>query len=266
MSRCKLLTGNGIRSFSTLSESLGAGKGETLLFVCPHDDDANVGAGMTIAQAAAEGFDVHILITSDGGMGYCDLAQKDTISEIRKKETIDSYKILGLPECNVHYLDFPDGQLYNYIGRRAAQAGDPELCGMTGLQNHFTYWIRQLSPARIFTPASTDLHPDHQAVYKDLLISIYHASGDIWPELGKPCALPVMYEYPIYVALDGNPELMLEGDEELFKKKLDSVAAYVSQKQIAATVEAVRKAGAVEFSRNLNFAIYDPNVYKKLFA
>lgn len=266
MTQVKLRSGGKTSAFPTLSAAFGAQKGERMLFVCPHDDDANIGQGMTIALAAAEGIDVHVVIASDGAMGYCDLAERDTVAQVRKGETLESYKILGLKPDNIHYLGFPDCQLYRYIGRRKAAPGDTEIAGMTGLQNHFTYWIRKLGPKRIFTPAGTDLHPDHQAVYKDLLISIYHASGDIWPDLGKPCALPIMYEYPIYVAMDGDPDLMIEGDAALLQRKLDSVAAYVSQKQIAATVAAVRQAGPVEFSRNMNFHIYDPNEYKRVFA
>ena len=103
-------------------------------------------------------------------------------------------------------------------------------------------------------------------VYQELLICLYHASGDIWPELGSPCAVPAVYEYPTYVCLDQEPDVMLEGDAALFEKKLEAIACFASQKQMLRTADRMREAGPVEFCRNLQFAFYHPAVYKGLFA
>ena len=97
------------------------------------------------------------------------------------------------------------------------------------------------------------------------MISMYHANGDIWPELGQPCALPQVYEYPTYVAMDAPPDLMIEAEAELFARKLDSVRCFASQLQIEALVQSLREAGPVEFLRNLRFTLYSPSVYRPLF-
>lgn len=265
MTQIGIRSKSGLTAVPTLQKALDAAPRERLLFICPHDDDGAIGAGMLIAQACQEGFDVHIGIATDGRMGYCSLSQKRAITQIRLKETLASYKLLGVSKENIHFLGFPDCSLCHYIGRRSALRGDPAIKGFTGLQNSFTWLMRHIAPQRVFTPASTDLHPDHQAVYTDLMISIFHANGDIWPELGTPCALPEVYEYPIYVCMDGEPAYMLAGDADLFDKKLEAIGSYVSQRQIKACVAGIRMAGAVEFFRNVHFAIYNPSVYKHLF-
>jgi LmbE family N-acetylglucosaminyl deacetylase len=259
-------TDSGIEKKETLASVIGATPGkDTIMFIAAHDDDSPIGAGLAMAKAVDEGFDVHMVMCTNGCMGYCSMDQKENISSIRMNETVESCRILGVKEENIHCLGFADGSLYNYIGRAKAKDGEPEVEGFTGLENHMTWIMRKLKPTFIFTPAGSDLHPDHKAVYKELLISIFHASGDIWPELGEPISMPEVYEFPIYVDLEGEPEIMLEADDATFERKLENIAAYKSQKQISLLVEEIRKAGPVEFFRNLRFALYSPEKYRKFF-
>lgn len=267
MNKIHLRSEHGVTCIASLAEALGTtpGAGDQLLFISPHDDDACLGAGLTIALAMDQGFEVHVAIVTDGQGGYCRIEDKHRIAGIRHAEALESYLTLGIGPKNIHFLGFADGTLDQYIGRRPAHEGDPAIEGYTGLENSLTHLIRAVRPQRVFTPASTDLHPDHQAVYKDLLISLFHASGDIWPELGEPCPLPEVYEYPIYVRMAAAPDLMIEGDTALFQRKLNSVNCYVSQKQIGAMVGSLREAGPMEFLRNIRFALYHPSVYMSLF-
>jgi len=262
-----LRTAEGRAVFTTLREALGADPArEPILFVQPHDDDAVVHAGMTLALLAAEGFDVHVALATGGEMGYCSLAERQRIAAIRRAETIEAYGLLGLAAERIHYLGFADGDTCRYIGRRAAGPGDPQIEGYTGLENALTWILRTTAPRRLFIPAGSDLHPDHQAVNQELLISLYHATGAIWPELGPPlAAVPVVYEYPCYVALATPPDMMIEGDAALFERKLAAIGAYASQRQIALTLAAVREGGPVEFLRNLRLAFYRPAAYRALF-
>ncbi|WP_052400892.1 PIG-L deacetylase family protein [Oceanobacillus jeddahense] len=82
------------------------------LFIQPHHDDNEFGAGATIAKLASEGVDVHYLTVTDGGSGSNDktLSTKELI-EIRKKEQEKASSILGVNQ--LHWLDFPDGHLYD---------------------------------------------------------------------------------------------------------------------------------------------------------
>src|SRR4051812_40691305 len=82
--------------FSNLASALGAGNltRETWLFVSPHDDDLCLSCGLLMQQAVAEGVNVQVLVVTDGRMGYCTLDQRDSIAEIRRKETYESFALL----------------------------------------------------------------------------------------------------------------------------------------------------------------------------
>lgn len=239
---------------------------ETWLFIGPHDDDIVLGAGLMLQAALREGVDVHALITTDGRMGYCHLDQKDKIIDIRKQETLDSFKILGLPEDKVYYANFPDCDTNSFIGRRRAKEGDPAIEGHTGLQNAFTYYLRKVNPKRIFLPTGADLHPDHKIIYQEVLISLFHASGNIWPELGPVLKqAPHAYEFEVYCDFPEPPQIKLIGDEEAFKKKLDGILAYQSQEQIAQLVEVQKDGGPYEFFKPVSYSFYHPNNHLALF-
>jgi hypothetical protein len=116
-------------------------------------------------------------------------------------------------------------------------------------------------------PTFADLHPDHQIVNNEMMISIFHAAGAIWPELGEPLAdVPKVYELAIYCDFPQPPQLEVRSDEKHFDNKLRGIAAYQSQLQIAKLVEIIRNAGAYEYLRELNFRFYSPDRHKSAFA
>jgi len=239
---------------------------ERWLFIAPHDDDIVMGAGLLVQKALAERVDLTMAITTDGRMGYCEASQRDAIAHIRKSETIESFRMIGVEQ--VRWLGFPDCDLARYLGRRQAAAGDPGVvAGYTGLQNAYVNLLRRVRPTRLFLATGNDLHPDHKSVYQEVLISLFHAQGEIWPELGAPlAALPPVYEMAIYCAFPGEPEIKIEGGPVHLERKLAAIAAYRSQKQIELLVEKLRAAGPVEYFRRADFALYSPAIYDGLFA
>ena len=83
------------------------------LFIGAHPDDIEVGAGATAAKLAAAGKKVCFLICTDGRYGD-EFAPKDIgeegLIELRKKESIDSAKRLGVND--VRFLGLSDGGFY----------------------------------------------------------------------------------------------------------------------------------------------------------
>src|SRR5215210_2558296 len=152
-------------TFNNLASALSAGNlaRETWLFVSPHDDDLCLSCGLLMQQAVAEGVNVQILVVTDGRMGYCTLDQRDTIAEIRREETYESFALLGIPKTNICYVGYPDGGLNPLCGRRKAQPNDEvkPIEGYVGLQNAFTYHLRRTRATRVFLPTCADLHPVH---------------------------------------------------------------------------------------------------------
>lgn len=244
----------------------GSESGATWLFVSPHDDDLCIGAGLTMQAARQAGIDVQVLIVTDGCLGYCRAEQRDSIVEIRRAETYESFEMLGVKRKHVTYIDYPDGGLVPLVGRRAARDGERAIEGYVGLQNAFTFYLREIRPTCVFVPTPTDLHPDHRITHSELMISLFHASGDIWPELGAPLAVPQVIELAIYCDFLDAPNLEVCGDDTVFQNKLRSIEAYRSQLQIAALVDSIRKDGPYEYLRDVHFRLYSSKKYRPLFA
>jgi LmbE family N-acetylglucosaminyl deacetylase len=244
----------------------GSGPGATWLFVSPHDDDLCIGAGLTMQAARQARVDVQVLIVTDGRMGYCRAEQRETIAKIRREETFESFEVLGIARDHVTYINYPDGGLTPFVGRRPARNLEPAIEGYVGLQNAFTYYLREFRPNCVFVPTPTDLHPDHQVTHNELLISLFHASGDIWPELGAPLAVPQLFEMAIYCDFADAPNLEVFGNADAFQHKLRSIEAYRSQLQIASLVASIRNDGPYEYLRDVHFRLYSSKKYRALFA
>ena len=239
---------------------------EGWMFVSPHDDDLSIGAALLIQAAVQAGVDVECVIVTDGCLGYCRSSQASDIVNIRQRETLRSFEILGVGADQVSFLGFPDGGLTDFIGRRPARTDEPESGGYTGLQNAFTRCLRELRPVREFVPTKTDLHPDHQITHNELMISLFHASGKIWPELGDPLEVPTVHEMAVYCDFPTDPHLEILGDTAAFDCKCQSILAYESQLQIADLVEQISEDGPYEYVRDVEFRLYSPRRYRSLFT
>lgn len=243
------------------------GSDERWLFLAPHDDDIIIGAGLSFVSAIALGVETYAAITSDGAMGYCRPEHRESISSIRRSEARTSFTAVGLPEDRLFFLDYPDSNFHLHLGRRFAVEGDPHIvAGGTGLQNSYTWLLRKIRPTRLFLASITDIHPDHRATTTEMTISIFHAVGGIWPELGPALeSLPQLYEFATYSDFLTPPTLRIRASESLLQKKLDGITAYRSQEQIGLVVEAQRKAGPKEFLREVRFDIFQPELCNALF-
>lgn len=242
-------------------------KSERFLMVSPHDDDVALGAGLLIQLAKREGVPVYILIVTDGSQGYCSTKEQNTIAEIRRKESFECYQRLGVPKKNIVWLGFPDCRINNYRGRSPTEPSAPlAISGFTGLQNTFTYWLRKIKPTQCFLPTHNDLHPDHRIVYEEFLISLFHAAGSIWPELGKPLSkVPYIHAFAVYCDFPVHPTLRMRVPMSYLENKLKAIAAFRSQKQISSLIENVRHCGPEEYTRAIDFKLYHPANYRNLF-
>jgi LmbE family N-acetylglucosaminyl deacetylase len=243
------------------------GKSERFLIISPHDDDAALGTGLLIQLAKRENVPVHIMVVTDGSMGYCSDEEKGGIAEIRRRESYGCYQRLGVPKRNIVWLGFADCRLNDYRGRRPAEPGGPlAIGGFVGLQNSFTYHLRRLRPTQCFLPTYNDLHPDHRIVYEEFLISLFHAAGNIWPELGKPLSrVPYVHTFAVYCDFAAPPTLRMRTPRSYLDKKLKAISAFRSQKQISSLIENVRHCGPEEYVRTIDFKLYHPADYRNLF-
>lgn len=83
------------------------------LFVGPHPDDIEIGAGATAAKLAAMGKDVCFLVCLDGRFGDGNAPEGirgEKLVALRKQEAISSAAVLGVHD--VRFLDLCDGGFY----------------------------------------------------------------------------------------------------------------------------------------------------------
>ncbi len=119
------------------------------LFIGPHPDDIEVGAGATAAKLRAMGKEVSFLICTDGRFGLGNAPAGTTPEElaaIRREESREAAKVLGVED--VRFLPFSDGGLYDRqaLFRAMAQA------------------VGQLRPEILFAPdpcVTSECHADH---------------------------------------------------------------------------------------------------------
>jgi len=120
------------------------------LFLGPHPDDIEIGAGATAAKLAAAGKQVCFLICTDGRFGLEHAPQGTTpeaLVELRQAEAVASARVLGVTD--VRFLDFSDGGSYEFeaLVKAVAQV------------------IGQVRPQVILAPdpdVSSECHTDHR--------------------------------------------------------------------------------------------------------
>ena len=81
-----------------------------VMVVSPHPDDAEIGAGGTIASWVKQGREVLYVVCTNGDKGSSDPNMtSETLAQIRQQEQREAAKILGVSK--VIFLGYPDGGL-----------------------------------------------------------------------------------------------------------------------------------------------------------
>lgn len=119
------------------------------LFIGPHPDDIEIGAGATAAKMVAEGKNVCFLICIDGRFGITNAPEGvsgQALIELRKQEAIKSAAVLGVKD--VRFLGLCDGGFYD---QEQLVKGIAQVVG-------------DFQPDVIFAPdpcVSSECHADH---------------------------------------------------------------------------------------------------------
>ena len=124
------------------------------LFVGPHPDDIELGAGASAAALADKGKQITFLVCTDGRYGLENAVPGTTpeeLAQIREQESIAGAAALGVGD--VRFLRLSDG---------AAYKTEALLCGIARV-------IGEVQPEVIFAPdpfVPAECHPDHLNVGK----------------------------------------------------------------------------------------------------
>ena len=156
---------------------------ERYLFVGPHPDDIEIGAGATVSRLASLGKQITFLICTDGRYGdeNTDLRGPE-LARVRKEEARQSAGLLGVED--VRFLELSDGGFYS---REDLFSGIAKVIG-------------EVQPEVIFAPdpnVSSECHVDHLNVGQAVRRLSYLASnGGIMAQYGvKPAPIQALAYY-----------------------------------------------------------------------
>ncbi len=147
--------------------------GKKIVVFAPHPGDETWGCGGTIAKKISEGYEVIIVIITDGRYAFSEILNINTdptpseLKEIRKEETRKATSILGVKRENLLFLDFEDGMLKD---------NEEEA------EEKITMILRENPPPiEVYFPYEKDYHIDHRATNRIVRNSIeklnLHAKG-----------------------------------------------------------------------------------------
>jgi N-acetylglucosamine malate deacetylase 1 len=175
------------------------------LFVAPHPDDAELGAGGTIRLLRAQGARVGILDLTDGE------PTPHGTPDLRRAETEAASSVLGIDWRG--NLGLPNRSLENDLQSRARLAA----------------MFRQLRPRYVFAPYWEDSHPDHVAA------SALVDAARFWSKLTKT-DLPgdpwfprqIVYYFCVHLRIQPRPSFVMDITPHI-DSKMRAIACYRSQ-------------------------------------
>lgn len=149
---------------------------ERILVVNAHPDDADFGAGATVAMWSALGIEVHYLLFTNGDQGGFDDTPRDQMGPLRQSEQRAAGEILGVKSFT--FLGHRDGHLMPSIEKRG----------------EVVKAIREIRPQRMVIQSPERnweriyaSHPDHLAAGEIAIQAVYPDARNefAFPELLK---------------------------------------------------------------------------------
>ena len=185
---------------------------ERYLFIGPHPDDIEIGAGATAAKLAAMGKTICFLVCTDGRFGEGNVPERgDALAALRQQEAIASAKVLGVTD--VRFLGFSDGGFYD---QSDLAAGIAQVIG-------------DFRPDMVFAPdpcVKTEGHTDHLNVGEAVRrLAVFSSHEGIMEKLGASRAR--VQAVAFYMTAKVNRYV---GTRGYLKKQLEAIfACHVSQ-------------------------------------
>lgn len=190
-------------------ESLGSA-----LILAPHPDDEVFGCAGLIQRMLSEGKRVDVVILTGGEGAYPqELTDRETLIEQRKQLTLNAAKQIGLPQEQIYFLQWADGQLDK------ALISSEKIKELTGL-------VTKIKPEAIFSPHSFEGWSDHLAT-SQLADSIIHSHNsrvknykyNVWTWYSMP--------YNKLPQMGWKQSFVLQMNKKEYQRKLDAIDEYI---------------------------------------
>jgi LmbE family N-acetylglucosaminyl deacetylase len=171
---------------------------ERVLLLSPHPDDAELGAGGTIARFVGEGREVYYTVFSVCKTSVPPGLPKDTLRE----ECLRSCETLRILPDKITILDYEVRTFPTYRQQI--------LDDMIKLKE-------KIKPDLVLVPSSSDVHQDHNTIYWESLRA-FRREASIWG-----------YAHP-WNNLTFTTDIFIRLEEEHVERKLEALRQYKSQR------------------------------------
>lgn len=138
-----------------------------IMVIGGHPDDADIICGCTAAKLVKKGCRVKFVAACNGDLGH-HRHDRETVAAIRRRETLDAAKVLGLDSYDIY--GFGDARCPNTIEAREMVARK----------------IQEFEPDIIMTHRDCDYHVDHRAIGTLVKDCGYMLGCPHWLEGSKP--------------------------------------------------------------------------------
>lgn len=197
-------------------------KDDRILILAPHPDDEAIGTAGVIQKALKAGAETKIACFTNGDhYEFTFLIHEKLIplrsklyanlGKIRKEETINAMKFLGVQEKDIIFLGYPDfgtmAILTGFWGKtkpyttfltRISKVPYPECqspdAAYTGesILKDLEKVISDFRPTKIFVSHPLDRNKDHQSLYLFLQIALWNLEGKV--------TKPQVFPYPVHIS------------------------------------------------------------------
>lgn len=188
---------------------------QTVLVVTPHPDDAEGGAGGTIAKWTSEGKKVVLVVCTNGDKGTSDRTiEPAELAKTREKEQLDAAKVLNIAE--VVFLRFPDQNLEDCVEFRKALVKQ--------IRKHRPDLVLTIDPNRPYIR-----HRDHYMTGRVTLDAVFPYARDhlAFPDLLDEGLEPFNVQ-EVWLFRSEAPDVYID-ITDTFDAKMDSLYCHVSQ-------------------------------------
>jgi len=216
-----------------------------VLVVTPHPDDAEGGAGGSIAQWTKQGRKVVLVVCTNGDKGTSDRNVKPAdLARLRAEEQRQAAAVLGIAE--VVFLHFPDQGLEDCSEFREKLVRQIRI--------HRPETVVTIDPHRRYLR-----HRDHAMCGRVTLDAIFPYARDLWsyPEHLQEGLEPHRVQ-EVYLWGAEEPDTFLD-ITETFTLKMDALYCHASQmKRPRAEREAHTRAYYAEIGKNIGVELAEP--------
>ena len=188
---------------------------QTVLVVTPHPDDAEGGAGGTIAMWTSEGKKVVLVVCTNGDKGTSDRTiEPAELAKTREKEQLNAGKVLNLAE--VVFLRFPDQNLEDCVEFRKALVRQ--------IRKHRPDIVLTIDPNRPYIR-----HRDHYMTGRVTLDAVFPYARDYlaFPDLIDEGLEPYKVQ-EVWLFRSEEPDTYID-ITDTFETKMDALYCHVSQ-------------------------------------